>query len=78
MKCFKGVAFALACLTSSKSAFGIAYVTGLSAVIILRCFIWSAVDLPVVYCVILSDILKCFYDVELRFISFVWAITVGC
>lgn len=69
--------FALACLASSKTLLGIAYVTGLSALTILKCLIWSAVDLSFVYRVILSDILKCFYDVELMFVSFLWAITVG-
>lgn len=75
MKYFSGVAFALACLTSSKTSLGIVYVTGFSALIILRCLIWSAVDLSFVYCVILSDF---FYDVELMFVSLVWAITVDC
>lgn len=73
MKCFKGLAFTLACLTSSKTALRIACVTGLSALIIMKCLIWSAVELSFVYHVILSD---CFYDVEL--LSFVWAITIGC
>lgn len=78
IKCFKGVTFALACLTSSKTVLGVAYVTGLSALIILRCLIWLAVDPSFVYHVILSVILKCFYDVKLMFVSFLWAITVGC
>lgn len=67
MKCFKGVAFALACLTSSKTALETAYVTDLSALIILRCLIWSAVDLSFVYC----DFSDYFYDVEVMFVSFV-------